>query len=126
MDDGAEVDNSRMRDACKRALWNPAPTVKETEELTLELEGYVRTLGPPLAALVPRMSENMQPLAAVVLRHLDEVLDEVLDERAPRSDAAARLEDLGVVIRAALELLERPGELAPTAGSQMCEPRLRD
>ncbi|WP_458243612.1 hypothetical protein [Streptomyces sp. MAI_2237] len=122
MGDGAEVDNSRMRDACKRALWNPAPTVKETEELAVELEGYVRKLGPQLAALVPRMSETMQPLAAVVLRHVGEVLD----ERAPRSDAAARLEDLGVVVRAALALLERPGELAPAGGCRMREePRLR-
>ncbi|MEU9396196.1 DUF6415 family natural product biosynthesis protein [Streptomyces sp. NPDC048324] len=66
MDDGAEVDNRRMRDACKRALWNPPPSAKEMEELSAELEGYVGTLGPRLAALVPRMSENMQSLTAVV------------------------------------------------------------
>ncbi|MGW3135024.1 hypothetical protein [Streptomyces sp. NPDC001139] len=115
MDDGTEVDNSRMREACKRALWNPSPSAKETEELSAELEGYVGTLRPQLTAVVPRMSESMQSLAAVVLRHLDEVLD----ERSPRSDVAARLEDLGVVVRAALELLERPGELTSARASRM-------
>lgn len=109
---------SRIREACRRALWESAPAREETGPLLAELEGHIRLLAPRLAARVSRMDEETQQTALLVLCNVDQVLD----ERAPRADAAARLHDLGVVARAALTLLEQLGP-PDTGGRQPADSR---
>ncbi|MGK5695745.1 hypothetical protein ACSNOJ_23100 [Streptomyces sp. URMC 128] len=75
------------------------------------MEGYVRLLAPKLAKLMPRMQDDMQGTARIVLKYSDELLGDEM----PSTDLATRLHDAAANARALLGLLERPGELAPEA-----------
>ncbi|MBC9730242.1 DUF6415 family natural product biosynthesis protein [Streptomyces sp. TRM68367] len=102
-DDTAPIDGATIREACHAALWDTRPrTAVETDLLVLQLEGHVRLLAPEVAARVPKLSEDMEALARVVLRHADEALDPA----ARPADQATRLFDLGTSARALLTLTE--------------------
>ncbi|MEU2774636.1 hypothetical protein ABZ646_17245 [Streptomyces sp. NPDC007162] len=62
-----------------------------------------------MEALAPKLDEEMQSLAAVVLDHIAKALD----EQRPRPDAATRLHELGVAVRAALAWLKLVEERVP-------------
>ncbi|MFF9309399.1 DUF6415 family natural product biosynthesis protein [Streptomyces sp. NPDC014748] len=97
-----------MRDVLQRALWSPP--LRDADELRTMIaavEGYVRRLGPRLAALAPRMRGERQATALVVLRHVDDVLS----GPTQGSTLADRLHDLSVVARSTLTMLEHPGPL---------------
>lgn len=104
----APLDVETIREHCRRALWEP-PVSGRAETLIFVglLEGHARLLGPVLAACTPQMEGEMQSTAHVVLRNVDEVLD----ERASAWGLMARLHDLGVVTRSLLTMLEFAGEV---------------
>ncbi|WP_055712567.1 DUF6415 family natural product biosynthesis protein [Streptomyces torulosus] len=103
----ATLDAPGVRRLCDRALWQ-VPRIDEDEMTTLleQLEGHVQRLAPEVARLVAGMRDEVAESAMVSLRHADEVLDAA----APRSDAAARLQDLGVAARSLVTLVEMAGE----------------
>ncbi|MFD7457837.1 MULTISPECIES: DUF6415 family natural product biosynthesis protein [unclassified Streptomyces] len=109
--EASRIDVELIRDTCQRALWDPTPSSHaEIVGLIQVIEGYIRQLSPVVAALVPRMRRKAnRETALVVLRHVDEVLD----ERQSPVDAVRRLHDVGVVARSLLGMYEHPGELSP-------------
>jgi hypothetical protein len=109
--EASRIGVEEIRRACLRALWDPTPTRTEMMGLIGTLEGYIRELAPVVAALVPRMQqEAIRKTAIVVLRNVDEVLE----ERESTADVPRRLHDVGVVARALLATYEHPGELVPS------------
>ncbi|MFF6876900.1 DUF6415 family natural product biosynthesis protein [Streptomyces sp. NPDC012474] len=112
-------DAARIRQRCEDVLWDPIPQGDELSLLVEELEAYVGLLAPKVEELVPRMREGMQDTARIVLRHSGEVLD---DTGTTTADLGTRLYNAGVIARALLGLLERPGELDPSPGPSRRRP----
>lgn len=98
-----------IRRACEEALWAPSGQSAEQRARIALMEGYVRLLAPKLRTLVPRMQDNVQNTARVVLKQTDKILS-----GAPSADPAKRLFDSATYARALLTLLERPGTLTPS------------
>ncbi|MEU2264897.1 hypothetical protein ABZ568_00285 [Streptomyces olindensis] len=100
---GTTLDVPAVERLCRRALYDLAPhDPGELAALVEQLEGHVRDLAPRTAQIVPRLRDNAASAARTTLRHADEVLD----ARAPRADAAARLHDLAVVARSLVTIVD--------------------
>ncbi|MEU4487519.1 hypothetical protein AB0H94_21990 [Streptomyces purpurascens] len=108
-DTTAPFDAALIRRRCEETLWGPSGQPPEQRARLQEMEGYVRLLAPGLSKLMPRMRDGTQATAQTVLRHADEHLNSATTS----GDLARRLHDAGVIARALLGLLQRPGELTP-------------